>query len=274
MPLAVIPEILATIVTSRFPGSDEDLEARAAFDDEYAGNLLRYDISIKQAVELGELPIRDPVSWERVPSHMDPEWVVVSVKDLCDYLEKIGSSIQFVLDFGCALDGQSAEGQARNFTMEPYPNRSAAPQSYPADTGTEVPRYSSPNDALAYERRITEAADAILQEQADYALLVGGAPMIAAALGGVPAIPLSTAPAARPSAVPVQRSAAQDAKILEALRARGYDPKDLPVPARGKAGVKAEIRKALAAEPLFLGVKVFNKAWQRMRENDDIADGT
>ena len=51
--------------------------------------------------------------------------------------------------------------------------------------------------------------------------------------------------------VPVQRSAAQNAAIVTALRERGYDPKALPVVAPGRKGAKAEIKKILLGSALW-----------------------
>ena len=74
-----------------------------------------------------------------------------------------------------------------------------------------------------------------------------------------------------PSA-PVQRSAAQEAAIIATIRSAGHDPLTLPVNEPGKPGVKAVIRKALNSDSLFVGTKVFDKAWERLRRQGDIAD--
>lgn len=71
---------------------------------------------------------------------------------------------------------------------------------------------------------------------------------------------------------PVQRTAAQDAAILNAITQAGYDPLALPKNEAGKSGAKAEIRKALDGNPLFVGATVFDKAWDRLRSNEDIRD--
>ena len=74
------------------------------------------------------------------------------------------------------------------------------------------------------------------------------------------------------SARPMQRSAAQSAAILAAIRSAGHDPRRLPVNETGKPGVKAAIREVLGGEGLFVGATVFGKAWERLRQQGDIAD--
>ncbi|UUZ68535.1 hypothetical protein LP416_00195 [Polaromonas sp. P2-4] len=71
---------------------------------------------------------------------------------------------------------------------------------------------------------------------------------------------------------PMQRAAAQDADILAMLKCKGFDPLALPRNETGKPGVKAEIRNALGQTGLWAGATVFDKAWERLRRNRDIAD--
>ena len=73
-------------------------------------------------------------------------------------------------------------------------------------------------------------------------------------------------------AKPLQRSAAQGLEILTAIRNAGHDPKALPVNEPGKAGAKASIRKSLNGSALFVGKNVFDKAWELLRSQGDIAD--
>jgi hypothetical protein len=73
------------------------------------------------------------------------------------------------------------------------------------------------------------------------------------------------------SAVPIQRTTAQDTAILEAIKTKGYEAKSLPKSKPGKSGVKATVRAAVATNPLFQGT-VFNKAWDRLRKSGEIAD--
>lgn len=72
------------------------------------------------------------------------------------------------------------------------------------------------------------------------------------------------------SAKPLQRSTAQEAAILRAVKAAGHDPQHLPPSPAGKPGVKAQIRKMLDKDPLFLGSTVFEKAWERMRSRGEL----
>lgn len=73
-------------------------------------------------------------------------------------------------------------------------------------------------------------------------------------------------------AKPVQRSAAQDAAIVGAIKAAGFSPLALPKNEAGKPGPKAAIRDALKGNPLFVGGTVFDKAWCRLRRRFDIAN--
>lgn len=72
------------------------------------------------------------------------------------------------------------------------------------------------------------------------------------------------------TAKPLQRSAAQEAAILRAVKAAGYDPLHLPASPTGKPGVKAQIRKTLDKDSLFRGTTVFEKAWDRMRSRGEL----
>lgn len=74
--------------------------------------------------------------------------------------------------------------------------------------------------------------------------------------------------------VPVQRQEAQEAAILAELRRNNHDPRMLPKAPAGKAGVKASVRTAMvtARKEIFVSARVFNDAWQRLRDNGDIRD--
>jgi len=72
-------------------------------------------------------------------------------------------------------------------------------------------------------------------------------------------------------AKPLQRGAAQEAAILAAIRAAGLNPLALPKNEPGKPGPKAAIRQATNGNPLFVGETVFDKAWERLRAQGDIA---
>lgn len=72
---------------------------------------------------------------------------------------------------------------------------------------------------------------------------------------------------------PIQRSAAQHAAILDAIRKLGHDPQRLPKNEPGKRGIKAAVRTALEGLNTIFPSRstVFNKAWGRLLENGDIA---
>lgn len=95
---------------------------------------------------------------------------------------------------------------------------------------------------------------------------------VPASAGAAPKDPIALVAALDPSSTPVQRHAAQEARILKELRAMGHDPLQLPQREQGKAGVKAEVKKRLAKDPLFHSRStVFDKAWDRLRADHAIA---
>ncbi len=61
-----------------------------------------------------------------------------------------------------------------------------------------------------------------------------------------------------------QKLLAQEEAILNEIRRLGSDPKKLPKNKSGKPGVKADVRHSLKTNPLFEGVTVFEKAWERL----------
>lgn len=77
----------------------------------------------------------------------------------------------------------------------------------------------------------------------------------------------------KPQAARVMASTVQDAEILRAIERAGYDPKRLPKNEPGKPGVKKAVRDVLKKQPPFKdSVKVFDHAWERLRQSGDIAD--
>lgn len=64
----------------------------------------------------------------------------------------------------------------------------------------------------------------------------------------------------------------QEKIILAEIKRLRYNPKALPKNEAGKSGVKAAVRDALKQNPLFEGTKVFDKAWQRLRDLKEIAN--
>lgn len=69
---------------------------------------------------------------------------------------------------------------------------------------------------------------------------------------------------------PLQAQRFQEQEILRAINELDYDAKRLPVPKSGQAGVKAEVRAFLKDHNWTN--KVFDKAWQRLRDEGAIAD--
>lgn len=74
------------------------------------------------------------------------------------------------------------------------------------------------------------------------------------------------------TAQPRTRLRDQEKAILACISALGYDPKQLPKNPSGKKGPKWQVRDKLAGNPLFKGATVFNRAWERLRKDGDIAD--
>lgn len=78
----------------------------------------------------------------------------------------------------------------------------------------------------------------------------------------------------RPKIKPVSRTAAQDQEIIALLKGKGFSPDSLPKNDPGKPGVKAVIRDALGKGEMWSGTTVFDKAWERLLKNGDIAMAT
>ena len=89
--------------------------------------------------------------------------------------------------------------------------------------------------------------------------------------------PTAPAPEPAPQAAPptppapVQRLAAQDAAIIASLRNAGHNPLALPMYKLGKPGVKSATREALGDTGIWAGSTVFEKAWERLTRNGNIA---
>lgn len=86
--------------------------------------------------------------------------------------------------------------------------------------------------------------------------------------------PVATVAVGVPSSQPTRLALRQqEAAILEWLRNLEYDPTSLPRSPKGRPGPKSEVRKKLKDTALFLkGPRVFDKAWQRLRDFGDIKD--
>lgn len=74
------------------------------------------------------------------------------------------------------------------------------------------------------------------------------------------------------AAAPMSRHKAQEVTILAKLRELNLDPKLLPRNEPGKPGPKAKVKRALGSKGMWSGVKVFDKAWERLRLSGEIAD--
>ncbi len=67
---------------------------------------------------------------------------------------------------------------------------------------------------------------------------------------------------------PPLQQAFQEQEILRVLAELGHDPLNLPKSPAGQPGVKAKVRKALN----WQGSTTFDKAWERLRHNKELAD--
>jgi hypothetical protein len=81
-------------------------------------------------------------------------------------------------------------------------------------------------------------------------------------------IPMDTCNEVKNTARPQGQQIHQEREILRVINELGYNPKCLPARKPGKPGAKALVRKSLK-----LSDGVFNKAWERLRSDGDIAGG-
>lgn len=66
---------------------------------------------------------------------------------------------------------------------------------------------------------------------------------------------------------PLLQQQFQEQEILRVIRSLSHDPKNLPKREMGTSGIKATVRQELT-----FSTKVFDKAWERLRANQDIQD--
>lgn len=71
----------------------------------------------------------------------------------------------------------------------------------------------------------------------------------------------------------VTRDEVRRAGILAMLKKLGYEPRALPKSEAGRSGVRLEVRKALGIKGIWAGSTVFDKTWQGMRDDGELADG-
>lgn len=67
-----------------------------------------------------------------------------------------------------------------------------------------------------------------------------------------------------PPPPPQKRQIQQEDRILDVLKALGFDPLKLPKEPPGRPGVKKQVRDRLANESIFRGGSIFDKAWDRL----------
>jgi len=73
---------------------------------------------------------------------------------------------------------------------------------------------------------------------------------------------------------PLQRLQAQEDSILAELKRLGCNLLKLPKPPAGKSGVKKDVRTTLLTKQkhIFVSKRVFDDAWQRLRDKETIGD--
>ena len=71
---------------------------------------------------------------------------------------------------------------------------------------------------------------------------------------------------------PRGRQDVQETTILRTLVELGYDPRALPKPLAGRPGPKAAAKKRIGTKGVWSWKTVFDKAWNRLRSNGQIAD--
>lgn len=90
---------------------------------------------------------------------------------------------------------------------------------------------------------------------------------------GITAVALQPSPAdalpvdAKENNQPLMRQRHQEQEILRVIKKLGYEAKALSKPLRGKKGIKSEVRAELK-----FSAKVFDKAWERLRNQEEIQD--
>lgn len=75
-------------------------------------------------------------------------------------------------------------------------------------------------------------------------------------------------PAAKPR--PRQKLRDQENAILDEIKRLGHDHGSLPKNPGGKSGIKKEVRDALKSNPLFKANTAFDKAWERLQQQERI----
>jgi hypothetical protein len=85
------------------------------------------------------------------------------------------------------------------------------------------------------------------------------------------AVPTTGEPDAR-ECRPLQRFPAQEDRVLAVIREMGHEPERLPPRVAGKRWVKSEAWAAIGVCTLFSSEKVFEKAWERLRERGAIRE--
>lgn len=65
---------------------------------------------------------------------------------------------------------------------------------------------------------------------------------------------------------------AQELRIQELISELGHKPGHLPVSKKGVRGIKADIRALALRESSMFTQSTFNKAWQRLRDDDTLVD--
>jgi hypothetical protein len=68
----------------------------------------------------------------------------------------------------------------------------------------------------------------------------------------------------------VPKHAAQESALLQLIGQIGHEPKSLPRNAKGKPGVKADVKREALKHTAIFTVSTFEHAWERLSKNGDI----
>ncbi len=198
------------------------------------------------------------------------------------FFKKEDPKLQRAIDDACRglwWDLQSPEGRIRiisKWDSRHYPETSVEEFVWMAEKEVkqrklwvEIKRWEEMNtQGIPSEEKIkNEMLDKLRAELAEIKQRLSSPPDAEA--GRIQAAPAATKKEER---IPVAQQ--QGTAILTWLKSNGHDPLKLPLPDKGKSGVKKDCRDALCenSKGLFSSPSVFDTAWDRLRANKEIRD--
>jgi hypothetical protein len=162
------------------------------------------------------------------------------------------------------------EQEASSMPVQAAPAAEQAPPSSP-EQGQAAPAAASAQQSVVVQVVVVNAQALPSTTEPDPARAEPAVEQV------LPSAPMQAAPATEqsPSHEPVQRSSAQGAAILDAIRKAGHEPRSLPNRDAGKRGIKALVRNELVGKHKLFPKdgRQFDKAWERLRAFEEIAGG-